>query len=44
LTELEKICRAEWEKLPEFRCAKLIVSYPRKLKAVIAAKGASTRY
>ena len=43
LTELERICR-EWEKLPKYRCAKLVESYPRRLEAVIAAKGASTRY
>ena len=41
LTELERICRAEWEKLPKYRCAKLVASYPRRL---IAAKGASTNY
>jgi transposase len=28
LTELERICR-EWEKLPKYRCAKLVASYPR---------------
>ena len=44
LTELEKICREEWEKLPKYRCAKLVASYPRRLKAVIATKGASTNY
>ena len=43
LTELERICREEREKLP-FRCAKLLASYPRRLEAVIAAKGASTKY
>ena len=37
LTELERICRKEWEKLPKYRCAKLVVSYPRRLEAVIAA-------
>jgi hypothetical protein len=26
LTELERICREEWEKLPKCRCAKLVVS------------------
>ena len=36
LTELERICREEWEKLPKFRCAKLVASYSRRLKAVIA--------
>ena len=40
LTELERICRKEWEKLPKYRCAKLVASYPRRL----AAKGASAKY
>ena len=44
LTELERICKEEWEKLPKYRCAKLVASYPRRLEAVIAAKGASTKY
>ena len=43
LTELEKICREEWEKLPQYRCAKLVASIPRKLKAVIIDKDASTK-
>ena len=43
LTELERICREEWEKLPKNRCVKLVASYPRRLEAVIAAKGASTK-
>uniref|UniRef100_A0AAZ3QJ57 Tc1-like transposase DDE domain-containing protein n=1 Tax=Oncorhynchus tshawytscha TaxID=74940 RepID=A0AAZ3QJ57_ONCTS len=46
-TEIERICREEWEKLPKYRCAKLVASYPRKLEAVItvvAAKGDSTKY
>ena len=42
LTELERICRVEWEKLPKYRCAKLVASYPRIIEAVIAAKG--TKY
>jgi hypothetical protein len=44
LTELERICREEWEKLPKYRCAKLVASYSRRLEAVIPAKGASTKY
>jgi hypothetical protein len=44
LTELERICREEWEKLPKYRCAKYVASYPRRLRAVITAKGASTKY
>ena len=43
-TELERICREEWEKLPKYRCAKLVASYPKRFKAVIAAKGALTKY
>jgi transposase len=44
LTELERICREEWEKLPKYRCAKLVASYPRRLQSLIAAKGASSKY
>ena len=44
LTELERFCREEWEKLPKYSCAKLVASYPRRLEAVIAAKGASAKY
>ena len=36
LTELERICREEWEKLPKCRCAKLVASYPRRLEASVA--------
>ena len=43
LTELERICREEWEKDPKYRCAKLVPSYPRRLVAVIDAKVASTK-
>ena len=32
LTELKRICREEWEKLPKYRCAKLVASYQRRLK------------
>jgi hypothetical protein len=38
------ICREEWEKLPNYRCAKLVASDPRRLQAVITAKGSSTKY
>jgi transposase len=38
LIELERICREEWEKLPKYRCAKVVVSNPRRLKVEIAAK------
>jgi transposase len=26
LTELERICREEWQKLPKYRCAELVVT------------------
>ena len=44
LTELERICEEEWGKLSKSRCAKLVETYPRIFKIVIAAKGASTKY
>jgi hypothetical protein len=44
LTEFERICSEEWEKLPKYRCAKLVASCPRRPKAVITAKDASTKY
>jgi hypothetical protein len=31
LTDLEIICRGELEKLPKYRCAKLVESYPQRL-------------
>ena len=31
LTELVRICSEEWEKLPKYRCAKLLASYTRRL-------------
>jgi hypothetical protein len=40
----KRICREEWEKLSKYRCAKLLASYPNRLKSVIAVKGASTKY
>ncbi|XP_064819071.1 bifunctional 3'-5' exonuclease/ATP-dependent helicase WRN-like, partial [Oncorhynchus masou masou] len=42
--ELERICREEWDKLPRYRCAKVVASNTRRLEAVIAAKDASTKY
>ena len=37
----KRICREEWDKLPKYRWAKLVESYPRRLEAVITAKVAS---
>ena len=44
LTELERVYSEEWEKIHKYRCAKLVAPCPRRLEAVIAAKGASTKY
>ena len=44
LKELEQFCKEEWAKLPVGRCRKLVEGYPRRLQAVIAAKGSSTKY
>ncbi|KAG2459911.1 TCB1 transposase, partial [Polypterus senegalus] len=42
--ELERCCKEEWAKLAKDRCAKLVASYSKRLEAVIATKGASTKY
>ena len=44
LTEFEQFCPDEWENLAQSRCAKLRETYPNRLTAVIAVKGASTKY
>ena len=44
LKELEQFYLEEWEKIPVARCSKLIETYPKRLAAVIAAKGGSTKY
>ncbi|KAL7855533.1 hypothetical protein AOLI_G00191370 [Acnodon oligacanthus] len=44
LTELELFCKDEWAKISVTRCAKLVETYPKRLAAVIAAKGGSTKY
>lgn len=44
LKELEQFCHEEWAKIPVARCGKLIETYPKRLAAVIAAKGGSTKY
>jgi hypothetical protein len=41
LKELEQFCREEWAKIPVARCAKLKETYPKRLAALIAAKGGS---
>jgi hypothetical protein len=38
-----RVSECSWEKLPKCMCVKLVASYPRSIKAVITAKGASTK-
>jgi hypothetical protein len=42
--ELERFFLEEWAKIPVSRCAKLIETNTKRLAAVIAAKGGSTKY
>uniref|UniRef100_A0A8C6WRL2 Tc1-like transposase DDE domain-containing protein n=1 Tax=Neogobius melanostomus TaxID=47308 RepID=A0A8C6WRL2_9GOBI len=45
LPELEQLSSKEkWSKIAVCRCARLIETYPHRLRAVIAAKGTSTKY
>uniref|UniRef100_A0AAR2JGB1 Tc1-like transposase DDE domain-containing protein n=1 Tax=Pygocentrus nattereri TaxID=42514 RepID=A0AAR2JGB1_PYGNA len=44
LTQLELFCKEEWARISVTRCAKLVETYPKRLAAVIAAKGGSTKY
>jgi len=44
LQELESICQEEWAKIPQSYCEKLVRGYPDRLKALIDAKGAATKY
>ena len=43
LKELEQFCFEEWATIPMARGAMLIETYPKRLAAVIAAKGGSTK-
>ncbi|MGH0186727.1 UNVERIFIED_CONTAM: hypothetical protein FKN15_022402 [Acipenser sinensis] len=44
LSELEQFTREEWAKISPSYCAKLVETYPQRLKAVIDVKGASVKY
>ncbi len=35
LTELERICKEEWQRIPKSRCEKLVASFPKRLMAVL---------
>ncbi len=38
VAELKPFCKEEWDKIPPQRCEGLIVSYRKRLIAVVAAK------
>ena len=44
IEELWKRVEAEWEKIPKEECLKLINSMPRRVAAVLKAKGGYTKY
>ncbi len=35
LTELERICKEKWQRIPKSRCEKLVASFPKRLMAVL---------
>uniref|UniRef100_A0A8C2IK94 Nuclear transcription factor, X-box binding 1 n=1 Tax=Cyprinus carpio TaxID=7962 RepID=A0A8C2IK94_CYPCA len=39
LTELESICKEEWQRIPKSRCEKHVASFPKRLMAVLDQKG-----
>lgn len=44
LDDLETALREEWERLPQENLRRLIRSMPRRIRAVITARGGNTRY
>ena len=44
VAELKQFCKEEWAKIPPQRCERLIASYHKRLIAVVAAEGGTTRY
>lgn len=42
--KLERLCWEEWKNIPKSRSAQLVSSHPRRLEAVIVARGASMKY
>ena len=44
MKELEQFCLEEETTILVARCVKLIETYPKRLAAVIVAKGGSTKY
>ncbi len=44
LQDLKTVCVEEWAKIPPERCERLVSSYRKRLEAVTANKGFSTKY
>jgi hypothetical protein len=44
IQELWERVQEEWEKIPKEECVNLINSMPRRIKAVLKAKGGHTKY
>lgn len=44
LKDLETVCKDEWAKIPPALCANLVTNYKKRLIAVLANKGFSTKY
>jgi len=44
LAHLVQCCQEEWQKIPPALCKDLVTKYPKRLKAVIHAKGGPTKY
>ena len=44
MIELWERVKAEWEKIPQDICTKLIDTMPKSIKEVIKAKGGYTKY
>ncbi len=42
--ELKAVLKETWASIPPQQCHKLITSVPRRIEAVIKAKGAPTKY
>ncbi len=44
MDQLKTVCKEEWKKILPAYCTKLVDSIPKRLKAVIAAKGGHIKY
>ena len=44
MIELWERVEAEWEKIPQDKCTKLIDKIPKRIKAIIKAKEGHTKY